>query len=313
MKEFTTEQKKELRDKIVAMQEASGLSQNAFAEKKLGFPPKCGKLSHVANNWDKPGLVGIATWEAIEKYIAKNKGYHGIATENLKKIWETCERAHELKRPMVVIGEGGLGKTFAIEKYKERNEREKRFKVVYFDASMTRTNKQFIAGLMTALDCYTPGTISAQLLKMRVAVQKQDVLVCIDEVSSMEGHNITIIKDVMTALKDLCGIVFTGTPYFINNLNRGALRDRHLFSETRDRLFMLPERLERPTDIEAEAIFKANGINDRSTLDILLGRNQKMMKYSYQAKRTFRGVKDCIDMISMANSGTKFDWNNIQL
>ena len=68
----------------------------------------------------------------------------------------------------------------------------------------------------------------------------------------------------MTAFKDLCGIVFAGTPYFINNLNRGAIRDRHLFSETRDRLFMLPEQLQKPTEEEALAIFKANGIVDNA-------------------------------------------------
>jgi nucleoside-triphosphatase THEP1 len=312
MKELTTEQKQALRDSIIDMQEASGLGSNEFAVKRLGFTSGS-KFSHVRNNWDKPGMVGADTWEAIEKYIAKNEGYHGVTTENLKKVWETCERAYSLKKAMAVIGEGGLGKTFAIEKYKENAEREHRFRVVYFDASMTRTNKQFVAGLMASLDCYAPGTMSVQLQKMRDYAKRQDMLICIDEVSSMEGHNITIIKDVMTAFKDLCGIVFTGTPYFINNLNKGAICDRHLFSETRDRIFMLPERLEKPTEKEAEAVFRANGINDKQMLEILLGKNQKMLKYSYLSKRTYRGIRDCIDMIRMAEAGDLFDWNNITL
>lgn len=311
MKDYSLEQKKALRDTIVSMQEASGLSGNEFAVKKLQFT-NGSKFSHVRNNYDKPNMVGAETWEAIEKFIAKHTQYRAVPTANLKKVWETCQRAYILKKPMAVIGEGGLGKTFALEKYKEHIESKRSFKVIYFDASMVKTNKQFISGLMKELDCYKPATISEQLQIMQQYAFKQDLLICIDEASSMEGHNITITKDIMTAFKDICGIVFAGTPYFINNLNKGALRNRHLFSETRDRLFMLPEILERPTEVEAESIFKANGITDKEMLDIVMGRNKKMQKYSYVGKRTFRGIKDCIDIIRISDMEA-IDWSNITL
>ena len=95
-----------------------------------------------------------------------------------------------------------MGKTFALESYKRHIEAEQRFKVVYFDATMVRTNKQFIAGLMESLDCYKTGTISSQLVEMRKQVAKMNLLICIDEVSSMQGHSVTIIKDIMTAFKE---------------------------------------------------------------------------------------------------------------
>jgi len=314
MKEFSNEQKQALRDQIISMQETSGLSGNEFAMKRLGFT-NGSKFSHIRNKWDKPGMVGIDTWEVIEKYIESANKYKGVPTANLKKVWESCERAYELKKAIAVVGEGGLGKTFALESYKRHIESEKRFKVVYFDASMVRTNKQFISGLMESLDCYHPGTISSQLVEMRKQVAKMNLLICIDEVSSMQGHNVTIIKDIMTAFKDLCGIVFSGTPYFVNNLNKGASRDRHLFSETRDRLFMLPEFLEKPTPVEAEAIFVANGITEKETLDILMGRNPKkeFIARSWLVKKTFRGIKDCIDMIHMAEMGSKINYNTLNL
>ena len=314
MKEFSQEQKQALRDTIIAMQEASGLSGNEFATKRLGFT-NGSKFSHVRNNFDKPGMVGQDTWETIEKYIESANQYKGVVTNNLKKVWESCERAYSLKKAIAVVGEGGLGKTFALESYKRHIEAEQRFKVVYFDASMVRTNKQFIAGLMESLDSFKTGTISAQLAEMRKQVTKMNVLICIDEVSSMQGHGVTIIKDIMTAFKDLCGIVFSGTPYFVNNLNKGASRDRHLFSETRDRLFMLPEFLEKPTADEAEAIFKANGIVEKTTLDILMGRNPKkeLIARSWLVKKTFRGIRDCIDMIRMAEMGSKINYNTLNL
>jgi len=311
MKDFTLEQKKELRNKIIASQEASGLSGNEFAIKRLGFT-NGSKFSHIRNNWDKSGMVGQDTWEVIEKYIIKMDEYKGVPTANLKKIWQTCERAYQLKKPMAVVGEGGLGKTFSLEKYKEYIEKERRFNVVYFDASKSKTNKQFVGGLMRALDCYKPGTISAQLEEMHNFALKQDMLICIDEVSSMEGHNVTITKDVMNAFKDVCGIVFAGTPYFINNLNRGAIRERHLFSETRDRLFMLPEILQKPTAAEAEQIFRANGIISKEDLDIVLGRKPEFIPHSWLAKKTFRGIRDCIDLIKMANMPS-IDYSSLTL
>jgi len=158
--------------------------------------------------------------------------------------------------------------------------------------------------LLETLDCYKPGSIAVQLRHLREAVVKRDMLLCVDEVSSLKDYHVTIIKDIMTALKDLCGIVFTGTPYFINNLNNGALRNRHLFSETRDRLFLLPELLDQPTEAEALAIFQVNGIKNKEDLDIVMGRKKQFITHSWLAKRTFRGIRDCIDTIRMAELPT---------
>lgn len=311
MKDYTLEQKEQLRDKIIAMQESSGLSGNNFAVNKLGFS-NGSKFSHVRNNWDKPGMVGNDTWEVIEKYIKKMESYRGVATNNLRKVWDACERAYALKKPIPVIGNGGFGKTFSLEKYQEYNDKNRRFKVVIFDASETKTRKQFMKGLLEAVDAYKPGTIADQLRYLREAVKKRDMLLAVDEVSSLKDYHVVIIKDVMTSLKDICGIVFTGTPYFMNNLDRGALRNRHMFSETRDRLFMLPEILEQPTEDEALAIFQINGINDDETLDVVMGRQKEFITHSWLAKKTFRGVRDCIDTVRMAELPS-INFENIEL
>jgi len=316
MKEFTNEQKKALRDTIIAMQEASGLSGNEFATKRLGFT-NGSKFSHIKNNWDKPGMVGQDTWEAIEKYIEKSNSYRGVATDNLKKVFEACNIAYNLKKFVPVIGNGGYGKSFALGKYREMIEAERRFKVVYFEATKG-TNKQFISGLMEAMGCYEHGTMAAQIEVMRAYATKQDMLVIIDEVSKLEGHNVTVLKDVMTALLDVCGIVMAGTPYFMKNLIRGTHRERHLFSETKDRLFYITYQLSAPTEQEAEEIFKANGITDKETLNILLNRvdekkRQALRSRSWLAKQTFRGIKDCIDLIRATQMSYSIDYNSLNL
>jgi len=313
MKEFSQEQKKALRDQIISMQETSGLSGNEFAMKRLGFTSGS-KFSHVRNNWDKPGMVGIDTWEAIEKYIDSANQYKIVATSNLKKVWEAGEMAYNLKKNIPVIGNGGYGKTVGLLKYKEYIERNQSFKVVYYEAQKG-TAKQFIAGIMEAMGCYSHGTMAKQIEEMRSYAMKQNMLILIDEVSKLEGHNVTILKDVMTAMLDVCGIVMAGTPYFFKNLLRGASRDRHLFSETKDRLFFITYQLDRPTEDEAKEIFTVNGITDKDTLQILLGKSKhkELITRSWIAKPTFRGIRDCVDMVRATEIGSKLDYSTLNL
>lgn len=294
------QQKEEMVIELKRLIAESGLSNNKFATDRLGFK-SASKLSHLLNNWQKNGLVGDDTWNTVHRYIDSRRAYRGIATGNLQKVWDVCERAYALKTPIVVAGDGGFGKTYAITRFKEKVEAERRFKVYYYDASTARTRKQLISGLMQSLGCHKAGTMSTQMMIIREYLRKQDCLVIIDEVSAIEGKNVTILKDVMTAAKDLVGIVLAGTSYFVDNLNKGASRDKHLFSETKDRLFMIPERLSAPTEVEAEAIFKANGLTGEA-LNIVMGRVPSLIKYSWTVKPTFRGISDCITMIRMADS-----------
>lgn len=300
---YTKEQRKSLTTQLLEEIKASGLSNNKFAVERLKFS-NGSKLSHVINKGDTPGMVGEETWRTIEKYLQSKRDYKMIATKNLIKVFDVCERAYKYRNTMVVVGEGGYGKTAALTKFKEDAEAKERFRVYYFDASMVSTRKQFIVQFMTLLGCFKTGTITRQISLIREAVSKQDCLIIIDEVSAFAGNKVTVLKDVMTAIKGACGMVLAGTPYFIDNINKGASRDKHLFSETKDRMFLIPEILERPTDKEAKAIFEANGIHGEA-LDIVMGKNPDFIKKSYKAKQTYRGVSDCVTMIKIALSDHK--------
>ncbi|MFK5950181.1 MAG: ATP-binding protein, partial [Methylococcales bacterium] len=238
-------------------------------------------------------------FKIIEKYIQQKRGHKLVATKNLLKVYDVCERAYKYKSTMVVLGEGGFGKTAALKKFKEDAEEKNRFKVYYFDASMVTTRKQFLVQFMTLLGCYKPGTIIRQISILREEVRKHDCLIMIDEASAFEGKKVTVLKDVMTAIRGVCGMVLSGTPYFMENLNKGASTDKHLYSETKDRLFLLPEILEAPTDKEAKAVFEANGVCGEA-LSIVMGKNSALIKKSYKAKKTYRGIVDCITMIKIA-------------
>lgn len=296
MKSYQFETKKQLRAELMAAIADSGLSNNRFATERLGFSTPS-KLSHVVNSWEKEGLVGDETWQIIENYLMRTRVYKGVNTGNVKSIYNACHRAYSMKRVEVIAGDGGFGKTFAILKFKEKIEADTkgRTTMYYFDASSVKTRKQFIVGLMQAIGCYKEGIISGQIGVIRDYVSRQTCLIVIDEVSSLKGEAVTIVKDVITAVKDYCGLVLAGTPYFLHNVNRGAAKERHLYSELKDRL-PLPVILTAPTDEEAEAIFRANGLHGEA-LDIAMGRRKEMVRFSWKNKPTFRGIADCIAMI----------------
>ena len=290
--------KKHIRDKILDECANSGLSKTEFAEKRLGIHKSW--LSHLENKWDVPGVIGNDTWLLLEKHVVARTAYKGIATHNYIDVVRTCDRAYQSKRALIVIGEGGYGKTWALLSHKEKMEQEKK-KVYYFDCSGITTRKKLTVGIMTAVGCYKEGTIANQLRMMADYLKGRNALLIIDETSALEGAKVTFLKDVMTVLRGVCGIILSGTPYLLKNIERGARNDRFLFSETKDRIFMIPTLLRAPEDDEAEAIFKVNGIEGK-WLKILMGdlRGEHLKHFYWRNKPTFRGIADAIDMVRIA-------------
>jgi len=288
----------------------SGLSNNKFAEERLGITK--GMISQVLNNWQSDGIVGENTWNTITKYLNSTEGYKRIATDNLKKVCEACQKAYEHKVFIPLVGESGYGKSDGFEYFKRYQESKKGFKIYYVNCEGLSTRKQFLAAILSVLNQSTEGTIKQQIARIKNVLTGKDCLLQIDEVSALREFNITVIKDLMTALKGICGIVFAGTPYFIINLNKGANKDKHLFKETRDRLFFITYELTAPTDKEAEQILTVNGLSGEA-LNIVLGKakNASMKQFAWHSKPTFRGISDCLTAIQIAYSETSIIYPSV--
>lgn len=299
-----TTEKAQLIEQLKEAMNVSGLSNNVFALERLGVTK--GMMSQILNHWDKPNIVGENTWNLIIKYLEKANGYKGIASKNLKKVAEACLRAYEYKVFIPLIGEGGYGKTVGLEWFKRHQESIKGFKVYYINCEKITTGKQLVIRTLETLGISADGTIRTMIDRLKAALEPKDCLLQFDEISSLKDHRITIIKDIMTALKGICGIVFAGTPYFMDNLNKGASKNKHLFCETRDRLFNIVYTLDAPTDEEAEQIFSVNGLG-KEEINILMGRNSKkeFKQFAWFRKPTFRGISDAIVAVRIALSETQ--------
>lgn len=288
----------------------SGLSGNRFAVEVLGFKNE----SSLPTLRD--GRAGNEAWEIVEKYLDSRHKYKWVVTNNLETVWDAAERAYQSKEFVMLIGNGGYGKSYAIEKYIEKVYREKSGRDVRLvDASKARTRKQFVALVMEVLGCYEPGVMAKQLGIIQNKLAGKKTLLVIDEASALDGHKVTILKDLMTTLRDVCGILIMGTPYLKNNIISKSKASAHLFSELEDRIFMLPEQLQPPTDEEAEVIFRANGLTGDG-LDIAMGthKDKELKKYSWKNKMTYRGIRQTLSLIKdMAGSKVDFGVKKLQV
>lgn len=294
---YSRKEKENVRDAIRALHEKSGLSAAEFAS-RVGFT-NASILSQMYTNLD---FIGEKAMETALKYIAKSK-YVGVVTENYMAVFNALESAYHLKNVQVIVGNGGYGKSFAIDKYREEKEREGR-RVYVVNLEGVHTKKGFIRIVCQGLGMkFSPRTTMREMIaEIREYMRRKDALLVVDEASALEGRKVTIIKDLMTALRGTCGVAFAGTPYFLNNITRHAMKDDHLFSELADRLPMLPVVLKAPTDEEAEAIFRANGCDD-AEVDTLMGKAGERYKWlCWRNKPTFRGVADAIDFVKTVGS-----------
>lgn len=304
---YTLQQKEQVRDALRKLHNDSGLTASAFSE-RVGFSNPS-VLAQFYNNID---LIGQKAMEVAQTYINKNM-YVGVVTDNYVRVFDAMENAYVQKAVSVIIGNGGYGKSFAIEKYRARKEKETSGKTQVYIANMegVPSKKACVRTLLEAVGLPIDKKSSKeQIAQLREYLAAKDCLLVMDEVSSLENTKVTILKDILTSLRGVCGLVVAGTPYFLENINKHAAKNAHLFSELADRL-PVPVLLNAPTDKEAEAIFKHNGCDDVE-IAILMGQTDDKYKWMcWRNKPTFRGISDGILLIKSPKSASKYNLDKL--
>ena len=294
---YINSEKKQLHDALKKIIKASGLTQNMYA-RRLGISEAT--MTNIIKYWNVSEKISVEMWTMIKKHIQEHGTIEGVATANYKKIFKTCEAAYVNKSAEVIIGEGGYGKSFALKKFAFVFERETKGKirVFYVDASLSPTPLKLLAAIMDEFGCLRDSRKSSRLVQIQNYFQNNDCLLIIDEVSALKSSDVTVLKDILTAARDLAGVVLAGTPYFMRNVSHGKAMDRHLFSELEDRFFSIPVVLEKPKDDDAEAIFKLHDLTSEQ-IDIVMGRvgDNDTRRFCWKNKPTYRGIANCVQMI----------------
>lgn len=184
-----------------------------------------------------------------------------IRTKNTNAIFTACLNAIEYKQVFSIKGASGTGKTTGFYQFNKLNEKkEKKQSIVYIDcAKAGATPKGIVCALLDAFEVSKKGTIAKQIEHWEDELDKHtpDLLI-LDEVSAIKGNSVVFLKTILTATKTKCGVVLAGTPYFFDNLDYGASKDKHLFDETRERIFLHSLTLVPATETDAKLILEVN-------------------------------------------------------
>lgn len=296
---YTLEQKQNVRQEIERLHKESGLSAGAFSE-RVGFTNPT-VLSQLYNH---PELIGEKAMETALKYIAKKQKYVGVITENYNKCFNTLESSYQLKTLGVIIGNGGYGKTFAIEHYRDEKEKGGRVHIYTVNLEGVHTKKACVRTIIETIGIPTSerSTVKQLIAALRNFLNARDCMLVLDEASAVEGTKATIFKDIITALQGVCGLVLSGTPYLLENITKHAAKGAHLFSELADRFPLVVTVLTAPTDEDARAIFQANGCDDIQ-IEALMGRAGKEYKWmSWANKPTYRGIADGVSLVKLTTA-----------
>ena len=174
----------QVRDALARLHRQSGLSAGAFAQ-RVGFTnPSI--LSQFNTAID---LIGEKAMETALAYIKKHE-YVGVVTDNYAKVFRAMEAAYRLKNVQVIIGEGGYGKSFAIERYRDEKEREG-VKVYVVNLEGVRTKKGFVRTVAEAVGVKLP--YQRTVIKDLIGAVREALLRLCDV------HNIPVATNVATA------------------------------------------------------------------------------------------------------------------
>jgi len=266
-------------------------------------------MNQFWTKWDT--IAGAKTWSALLHYRSSKQDEVIVNTPNVERVFDACNDALSMKLPLVIEGESGLGKSTALKKYRDYG-LSAGAKVYYVDLSPAESRvgehnireerKRVLAEIAQTVCAqgYKDGNKPAIIATIKESLAaKQNVLLILDEVSSLKGDYMTILKDLMSALKDVSGLILAGTPYFMKTVKNGATRDKYLFKELDNRIFIHKVVLSKPTEAIARNIFKHNGVN-AEYMDLFCGiykkdgQEKKYGMWKWTNKPTYRGIMDLV-------------------
>jgi DNA transposition AAA+ family ATPase len=249
-------EKAEIRTAINAYRQESAISQNKLAN-ILGV--NAGVLSQIENGkWDS---ISEEMWLKIWlKVQPVEQGPRLIQTHNLSTAERVCSHAQANQLMIGLLGDTGLGKTTALERYARRP----RVYYVAYDKAMRP--KDFLTALLQEMGVSFVGSVYQMLGRIAEELNsKKAPLVIIDEAGKLTHQMYLYLHSLRENTRRNCGIVLAGMPYFQVNLRKDVDRQKEGAAEFYRRI-NLWETLHKPTSAEKTAVCEAYGVTDPDTV-----------------------------------------------
>ncbi len=240
-------------------------SQNQAAATLPGI--SSATLSQVLNgNWSK---IANKMWRVLLAALSYNPDEEAIVeTAPFSTLQQLFSDAQANQLTLGIIGDAGLGKTFAI-KYFENTQRN----VYVLSCREYWNRKWFLMELLTKMGRNHFGMTIADMMMeaVRHLLMKDDHILIFDEYDKLPDHVLSFFITMYNELEDRCGFIVIATDHLKKRITRGVELNKRGYNEIYSRLgrrfIELPAIS--PEDIASVCI--ANGIEDRKQIkDIIL-------------------------------------------
>ena len=249
------ELQEKVRELVTTHLEQKKISQNKLAE-MIGVSN--GTISNIVNE----------VWERLnESMLLKIRSFFNtkdwtiIETHNFLTVKNACNEAREFKKMISVIGYSGAGKTTALQHYYQKNAN-----TYLVTCGRAMRTKQLLSEILKSLGVnYLASDYEMVRMIIDELNKKESPLLIIDEASKLSANALMYLQDIWDGIEDNGGIVIAGVEYLINNIKKGAEKNKMGMPEFYGRVskwiyLQLPEKK------EVEAICINNGLTDKDLI-----------------------------------------------
>ncbi|AND63644.1 hypothetical protein AX766_04215 [Flavobacterium covae] len=249
----------EVSDLIKSHLEQKQISQNKLAE-TIGVSN--GTISNILN-----GVLERINESMLLKIKSffKSSEWNIIETHNFLFVKEACAEAKESHRLIGIIGYTGAGKTTAL-----RDFFKKKPNTYLVTCGRAMRTKQLLSEILKALGVnYLASDYEMVQMIIEEINKKENPLLIIDEASKLSPNALMYLQDIWDGIEDGAGLIIAGTEYLINNIKKGAEKNKCGMAEFYGRVSKWVF-LQLPIKAEVEAVCRTNGLDDSQTIKSML-------------------------------------------
>lgn len=249
------ELQEEVRELVIAHLHQKNISQNRLAD-MIGVSN--GTISNIVNEvWER---LNESMLLKIKSFFS-TKNWTVIETHNFLTIKNACNEAREFKKMISIIGYSGAGKTTALQHCYQKNAN-----TYLVTCGRAMRTKQLLSEILKSLGVnYLASDYEMVRMIIDELNKKESPLLIIDEASKLSPNALMYLQDIWDGIEDNGGIIIAGVEYLINNIKKGAEKNKMGMPEFYGRVskwiyLQLPEKK------EVEAICINNGLTDKDLI-----------------------------------------------
>lgn len=195
---------------------------------KCDFSVKSGisdaTLSNLeAERWDKLSTAMlIRIWNFCNQNIVEDL----YSTTDFVSTFKICDKARKYHFMIGLTADTGMGKTTAISAYSRRKN------VFYVCYDKTMNPRQFFISLLRELAYPFDGNLNEMIARAADELNRMESpLLIIDEAGKLNQTMILYLHVLRDKIKGNCGVVLAGMPYFKDNMQRMASKEKEGYAE----------------------------------------------------------------------------------